>query len=75
MVSTSTHFFTVPSITSLFVISPGRFFAVNEVKLLLAHLLVMYDMKFEKGEEAPPDRYIATLRIPRSTGVMFRKRQ
>jgi len=54
---------------------PGRFFAVNEVKLLLAHLLVTYDMKFEKGEEAPADHYIATLRIPRSTGVMFRKRQ
>jgi len=54
---------------------PGRFFAINEIKLILAHLLVTYDMKFEKGEEAPPDYYIAALRIPRSTGVMFRKRQ
>jgi len=54
---------------------PGRFFAVNEVKALFAHLLVTYDMKFEKGEDAPPDIHIATLRIPRSTGVMFRKRQ
>jgi hypothetical protein len=75
MVSTSVHFLTIPGITPLFVISPGRFFAVNEVKLFFAHLLVTYDMKFEKGKEAPPDLYIASLRIPRSTGVMFRKRQ
>ena len=73
MVSTSTHFLTIPGMT--FVISPGRFFAVYEVKLFFSHLLVTYDMKFEKGKEPPPDLYIASLRIPRSTGVMFRKRQ
>ena len=74
-ISASAHFLTIPGTTNLFVISPGRFFAVNEVKLLLAHLLATYDMKFEIGKEAPPDIYIASLRIPRSTGVMFRKRQ
>jgi len=54
---------------------PGRFFAVNEAKLLLAHLVVTYDMKFEEGKGAPPTRCIATLRIPKTTGVMFKIRQ
>ena len=66
MVSTSAQFFSPSLVSPLFVISSGRFFAVNEVKLLLAHLLVTYDMKFEKVE-APPDHYIATLRVPRYT--------
>ena len=60
---------------SLFVISPGRFFAANEIKAFLSHLLVTYDMKFEEGKGAPPDLRIAMLRIPRTTNVMFRTRQ
>ncbi|EXF84575.1 p450 monooxygenase [Colletotrichum fioriniae PJ7] len=30
---------------------PGRFFAGNEAKVLLAHMLLKYDMKFVKGEK------------------------
>jgi hypothetical protein len=43
----------------LFVISPGRFFAANEVKVLLANLVVTYDMKFEEGKGVPHDLCIA----------------
>ncbi|KAI0254422.1 cytochrome P450 [Lactifluus subvellereus] len=54
---------------------PGRFFAANEVKALLAHMVVTYDMKFEEGKCAPPDHCIAGMCIPGRTNVMFRKRQ
>ncbi|KAI0292784.1 cytochrome P450 [Russula brevipes] len=54
---------------------PGRFFAVNEVKALLAHIVVTYDFKFEEGKGVPPDLCIATLRVPGSANVMFRVRQ
>ncbi|KAH9954865.1 cytochrome P450 [Russula dissimulans] len=54
---------------------PGRFFAANETKLLLAHIVVTYDMKFEEGKEAPRELCIAGMRIPRPTNVMFRERQ
>ncbi|KAE9393370.1 cytochrome P450 [Gymnopus androsaceus JB14] len=54
---------------------PGRFFAVNELKALLAHVLVTYDLKFENGGEYPPDEWRGAGVSPsRSTMVMFRKR-
>ena len=59
----------------MFVISPGRFFSANEVKMLLAHLVVTYDMQFEEGKEAPRPLSIAGLSIPRTTDAMFRTRQ
>jgi len=54
---------------------PGRFFAVNEVKALLAHIVVTYDFKFEEGKGAPPDLCIGAARIPGSANVLFRVRQ
>jgi hypothetical protein len=56
-------------------LSPGRFFAATELKALLAHMVVTYDMKFEEGKGAPPQRCIAGANIPRGANVMFRKRQ
>jgi len=54
---------------------PGRFFAVNELKALLAHVLVNYDLQFENGGGYPPDEWDGINVIPnRSAGVMFRKR-
>ncbi|KAE9393366.1 cytochrome P450 [Gymnopus androsaceus JB14] len=54
---------------------PGRFFAVNELKALLAHVLVTYDLKFENGGEYPPDEWQgASVNPNRSAMVMFRKR-
>ena len=56
-------------------ISPGRFFATNEVKALLAHILVTYDFKLEEGKQAPRTFIIDSMRIPEKANVMFRKRQ
>ncbi|KAF8271099.1 cytochrome P450 [Lactarius quietus] len=54
---------------------PGRFFAVNEVKALLAHIIVTYDIKLEAGKPTPCTRLAYTRRIPDKANVMFRKRQ
>ena|ERR1700761_3632843 len=59
---------------SYFLISPGRFFAVNEVKAFLAHVVVTYDIKFEEGKQAPPCFYIGSIRIAGKANAMFRKR-
>ncbi|KAI9464594.1 cytochrome P450 [Lactarius psammicola] len=56
-------------------VCPGRFFAANEVKALLAYIVVTYDIKFEEGKQAPPSVIINSVRIPGKANVMFRKRQ
>jgi hypothetical protein len=56
-------------------ISPGRFFAANEVKALLAHILVNYDIKLEEGKRAPRTVIVGSIRMPERANVMFRKRQ
>jgi hypothetical protein len=59
----------------LFGISPGRFFAVNEVKALFAHIIATYDVKFEDGKGVPREVCVATLRFPGKANVMFRTRR
>ncbi|KAI0294857.1 cytochrome P450 [Multifurca ochricompacta] len=54
---------------------PGRFFAANEVKVLLAHILVTYDIKFEDGKGVPGSLAIGSLRILRDTNILFRRRR
>ncbi|RDB27628.1 Ent-kaurene oxidase [Hypsizygus marmoreus] len=52
---------------------PGRFFAANELKLMLAHILMTYDVKLE-GEH-PKNMWFVTVCIPNTKGeVLFRKR-
>ena len=58
-----------------FSISPGRFFVVNEIKALLAHIVVTYDVKFEEGSQAPRSFHVGSMRIPGKANAMFRKRQ
>ena len=60
---------------SLFTISPGRFFVVNEVKGLFAHILASYDIKFEEGKGIPREVFIAGERLPGRANVMFRTRR
>ncbi len=43
--------------------------------MLLAHLVVTYDMKFEEGKGVLRDLYIATMCIARASDVMFKTRQ
>ncbi|KAF8467577.1 cytochrome P450 [Russula ochroleuca] len=56
-------------------ICPGRFFAVNEVKALFAHIVTTYDIRFEEGKGAPRQYSIAGFRFPGKANVMFRTRQ
>ena len=48
---------------------------VNEIKALLAHVVVAYDIKFEEGKQVPRSIVVGGVRIPGKANVMFRKRQ
>ncbi|KAE9389795.1 cytochrome P450 [Gymnopus androsaceus JB14] len=54
----------------------GRFFAVYEIKGLIAHILMSYDVKLEEEGVIPPYEWHGANMDPSSTGViLFRKRQ
>ncbi|KZT73242.1 cytochrome P450 [Daedalea quercina L-15889] len=55
---------------------PGRFFAGNELKTVIAHLVLNYDMKFDGDGARPPNRWFAAAVLPNlDAKVYFRKRQ
>jgi len=55
---------------------PGRFFAANELKIMLACIVLNYDVKFEDGNKRPENMWLATSILPApGVKVMFRKRQ
>ncbi|KAJ3488343.1 hypothetical protein NLI96_g2934 [Meripilus lineatus] len=55
---------------------PGRFFAANELKAMMAHILVSYDVMFENKGVRPPNEGFGTAIIPSPTArVLFRKRK
>jgi len=56
---------------------PGRFFAVNEIKAMFAHILLNYDVQLENGSmDRPANRHFAQTMTPSVTAkVMFRKRR
>jgi cytochrome P450 len=55
---------------------PGRFFAANELKAMLAHLVLNYDVKLENEGVRPTDMSFGASCIPNQTAeVLFRKRQ
>ncbi|KAH7369745.1 cytochrome P450 [Rhexocercosporidium sp. MPI-PUGE-AT-0058] len=54
---------------------PGRFFASNEIKVILAGLLSRYDVKFQEGQGRPENMNGKTLMVPNQKAeVLFRKR-
>ena len=54
---------------------PGRFFAANELKSMLAHIVMTYDIKLKEGEERPANMNIGPSISPHpSAKVLFRKR-
>ena len=56
--------------------SPGRFFAANELKLMLAHIVLHYDVRSEVPGAVPPVRQFGQNTAPSTTArVLFRKRQ
>jgi hypothetical protein len=56
---------------------PGRFFASNEIKILLSYLLMEYEVRFEKeGEGRPGNRFFDLALMPDMGGkVLFKKRE
>jgi cytochrome P450 len=55
--------------------SPGRFFAINEIKLMLAFTLLRFDIKTKDGIR-PPDFKFQSNNIPnRSAEILYRKRR
>lgn len=56
--------------------SPGRFFAANELKAMMAHIVLNYDVKFENEGVRPPNVGISLTVVPDPTAtVLFRKRR
>ena len=56
--------------------SPGRFFAANELKAIMAHLIVNYDVKLEQEGMRPLNKYFGLAVLPDPTAVvLFRKRR
>ncbi|KAJ7667675.1 cytochrome P450 [Mycena polygramma] len=54
---------------------PGRFFAAVELKAMLAHLVMNYDVKFVNDGPRPANQYLASACLPDSSAkIMFRKR-
>ena len=52
---------------------PGRFFATDVLKLLLAHIVVNYDVKLEGAR--PDNLWVMTMCVPNPNGkVLFRRR-
>jgi hypothetical protein len=49
--------------------------AAIEMKALLAHIVVTYDVKFEDGKGVPPELRMGAFRFPGNANLLFRKRQ
>ncbi|KAM6493875.1 hypothetical protein JOM56_010236, partial [Amanita muscaria] len=54
---------------------PGRFFAATELKVMLAHILLNYDVQMANGGGRPANRVFEQDSMPDPTAqVVFRKR-
>lgn len=54
---------------------PGRFFATNEIKILLAHIILKYDIRFPDGQSRPANWEIGQdLVCDQTVQVLFRAR-
>ena len=63
-------------LTMVCVRSPGRFFAANELKCMMAHVVEAYDVKLEDGGRIPqPEVHTYNISPNRMAKVMFRRRQ
>ncbi|KAF8806841.1 cytochrome P450 [Phlegmacium glaucopus] len=55
---------------------PGRFFVASEMKLMLAHLVLNYDIKFEKEGVRPLNKYFQATCFPDPAAkILFRRRK
>jgi len=55
---------------------PGRFFAVTQLKTIMAHLILTYDIKLEEEGVKPPIHWHGTISMPNPQGsILFRRRR
>ncbi|KIL60569.1 hypothetical protein M378DRAFT_167933, partial [Amanita muscaria Koide BX008] len=55
---------------------PGQFFVVNELKVMLAHVLLNYDIKMADGGGRPKDWQFGIFTGPDTNAkILFRKRR
>ncbi|KAH8093068.1 cytochrome P450 monooxygenase, partial [Cristinia sonorae] len=52
---------------------PGRFFASLEMKMLMAHLVMTFDIQFENGGPRAQDTWLGTTNIPNRTAKLYFK--
>ncbi|KZO94422.1 cytochrome P450 [Calocera viscosa TUFC12733] len=56
-------------------ICPGRFFAAQSIKLMLAHIVTSYDVKLRDGEGRPANTFFSNACVPdQKAKVLFRRR-
>ena len=54
---------------------PGRFFAGNEIKMMLAYYLINFELKLKDGEARPAPMMIMMSKTPDPNGeILFRRR-
>ncbi len=72
MVRTALYSGAYSNLMSTYVYSPGRFFAVNELKALMSYVLMNFDVKMDK---VPLSMWFSGGQYPnQSSKVLFRKR-
>ncbi|KAL7629631.1 hypothetical protein AAE478_001153 [Parahypoxylon ruwenzoriense] len=54
---------------------PGRFFAANEIKIFLCHLLVNYEWKLSPGTNASPELFGITWASNHTAKMLIRRRE
>ena len=56
--------------------SPGRFFAANELKTMMAYIVLNYDVKFAEEGKRPANIRFGLADLPSHTAkVLFRRRR
>lgn len=54
---------------------PGRFFAGNEIKMILAYFLIHFEMKLKEGQDRPKSMLLMMTKSPDPNAeIMFRRR-
>lgn len=54
---------------------PGRFFAANEIKLALCHLLLKYDWQLAPGTTTEPVRYGIDMSVNPEAKLLYKRRK
>ena len=62
-------------LTVISLLSPGRFFVANELKAMLAYLVVNYDIELEEGTVRSEPRFVGLTAAPPSTEARIRLRK